>query len=711
MNGPRLALQAATELGLGPTTLYALYQVMLRSGWFRWRTPRYAWDDRPLSFWTRRDIAPASFLESSQPRFFFEGDGTLRSTLRRVAGEGLQAAQAEAEAVRRGELRLFGQTGVNLGFPPNWRTSAPFAGLPSVRASGDRHWAASGFPGDIKLLWEPSRFGWVYPLVRAYLGGEDVEHITTFWALLESWRRANPPNSGPNWQSAQEVALRLLALIFAWHGFADVWRREPGRAALFLQTLAVHAERIPPTLVYARAQQNNHLLVEAAALYTAGLLFPEFRSAKAWRRLGRRWLIHALRAQVFEDGGYIQHSANYHRLALDVGVWAARLAEVNEDPLPDTALDALRRLTGALAALVDPRTGRAPNFGPNDGAQILPLTSCAFEDYRPTVQAASVALLRRAQYPAGMWDEALVWLGLESAAGARRSGEGEVPTKHAVESLPQAGLHFLRGGRGWGMLRCARFRSRPGHSDQLHFELWRDGEAFAGDPGTYLYDGQPPWDNGLATADVHNTLIIDGHEPMRRAGRFLWLGWAQGRVLGRWRSTRGGLEVLAAEHDGYGEIGVAHRRLVVRAGDDLWLVADEVSGVGEHTLRLGWLLPYQPWRLEGASLALGEGPDPATVALEVSGGKIGLYRAGARIAGDPIAGAAETWGWRATAYAVKEPALRLVAEVRKTLPVRLMTSFAFSGRARTDLRLGWRPVEAARPGLLWAEWADERLEL
>ena len=59
-----------------------------------------------------------------------------------------------------------------------------------------------------------------------------------------------------------------------------------------------YAERIPPTLGYARAQNNNHLLSEAAALYTAAAVLPEHPGAARWRRLGWRWLQAGLDEQI-----------------------------------------------------------------------------------------------------------------------------------------------------------------------------------------------------------------------------------------------------------------------------------------------------------------------------------------------------------------------------------------------------------------------------
>ena len=69
--------------------------------------------------------------------------------------------------------------------------------------------------------------------------------------------------------------------------------------------------------------------------------------------------------------------------------------------------------------MIDPGSGRAPNLGANDGALLLPLSSSAFDDYRPTVQAAARAFLRLG-LPPGKWDELSIWLGLRATARTAR---------------------------------------------------------------------------------------------------------------------------------------------------------------------------------------------------------------------------------------------------------------------------------------------------
>jgi hypothetical protein len=240
--------------------------------------------------------------------------------------------------------------------------------------------------------------------------------------------------------------------------------------------------------------------------------------------------------------------------------------------------------------------------------------------------------------------------------------------------------------------------------------LWRDGRNVALDPGSYLYAAPAPWDNALARAGGHNGPVAEGHEPMRRAGRFLWLDWAQGKVIGRWRAASGALEAIAAEHDGYPWRCL---RSVVRAGEDLWLVVDQLEGAVVQPLRLNWTLPDLAYELTGLQLRLGDHQEGFRLRIGPEAAKVGLYRAGKLRQGTAIASAQEasTLGWVSPGYAALEPAITLLVRLAGSLPLRLETWWLF-GQARPE-ELG---VEWSAPGLgalpmAQVSWEGEELRL
>jgi hypothetical protein len=698
-----LALAAIRELGVYPIWLYTLYEVQRHVGWLRLKTPLRDWNAIRLDRQVLQGIptAPDSYAKyrSNLDRYFlFTPEEDASQRLREIlAGDEVDLIK-EADGILEGCFSFFTGPQRNFDFPPDWNNFPLAFDLGDMPFEGrNAHWSKieiEGLPGDIKLIWELSRFGWVFTLARAYGLTRDRKYAQGFWKLLSSWRNENPPNRGYQWISAQEVAIRLLTLIFGHYAFHPFLKERPQRLVTLTETIAAHADRIPATLLYSRSQGNNHLIVEAVGLYSAGLMFPELKQARRWQRIGKRWFISAISDQVFADGGYIQHSVNYQRLALQTSLWALRLGELNGEVFPQKTRESLQKMSTCLGALLDPVSGLVPNFGSNDGALIFPLTSCAFQDFRPVIQTASQMLFEEEAFPPGPWDEEGLWLGIKEQGGSSGKGSGIITNPIKRDSFPDAGLHFLGNESSWGLLRCVEFSNRPGHSDQLHLDLWWKGENIARDPGTYLYNGKDPWENGLSTCKVHNTVVVDDREPMHRAGRFLWLKWTRGEILSRIRSGPGNVEIIVACHDGHEDLGITVVRSVIHAGDALWTVVDELRGHGTHRLRNGWLLPDFPWRMDGNTLKMGAELGEFKIEILTEGLHLGLYRTGELIAGKDVTDCGPILGWHSPTYAYKEPGLYLAASVEGELPLRLVTQWCLGD---------------ADPGLLQIEWDDTGL--
>ena len=606
MNFRRLpmAFKALRQLGIQPLALYGRYQLGLWTGYYRRKTAdAQPWNSeyRPL---------PAN------PLFPLPCREAVIDTL----GDSAASLLAEADEIVAGKARFFGtvMAPLSLKVPgplKHWTTyekGLEHTGREKTGGMlpGAGDWMPMEAARDIKFLWEPGRFGWAFILGRAYFLSRDERYAQAFWNHTEAFLDANPPNQGPYWTSAQEVALRLIALVFAAQVFADSACTTAQRIARLAQAVADHASRIPPTLAYARSQNNNHLLTEAAGLYTAGIFLPGHPDSIYWRKLGWRWLHTGLASQIAPDGAYIQNSANYHRLMLQTALWVYQIALAQGQPFPRNSMQRLGAASRWLLAMVDRQTGQTPNLGPNDGAYIFPFTVCPVSDYRPVLQAAGQAFLGERPFPPGLWDEMALWLGNPG----EDESEPQVETKKNAHSKPTSfedaqymTPHILRSlsGCSWAYFRIARHRSRPGHADQLHLDLWWRGLNVAQDAGTYLYNGTPPWENALDGSFVHNTVTVAGQEQMQRAGRFLWLEWAQGQVVSGELNGEGVWKRLAARHDGYRHLGIYHQRQVCVLAGERWVVVDTVDELLQHnkiarrksktTFRLHWLLPDWPW--------------------------------------------------------------------------------------------------------------------
>jgi hypothetical protein len=679
----KIALKATRQLGFEQVRWYAYYQFGLRTGLFRRMTPaKEPTNDQQ----TVSHVISTDLISIPKP-----------DQLATLIGDEASALLAESNEIGKGKVRLFGGPLQEL----NLLVSLPL-----------EHWTLLALDQrkagveDIKFIWEPARFTWVYSLVRAYQLSEDENYADIFWREFEAFADINIPNLGPNWVSSQEVAFRLIAFTFAYQVFYKLDVSTPDRIDRLSTAIADHATRIPPTLSYARAQNNNHLLTEAAGLLTAGHAIPEHPQSEKWRAIGWRWFNHALQNQITDEGTYVQQSTNYHRLMLQVALWVKALG----GSLPEQSLQRLAAGTKWLSGLVDPETGRVPNLGHNDGAYFQPLSACSYHDYRPVVQAAALAFLGERKFPSGPWDELALWLGFLDQASMNSDELIEPPAPLQVSTI--TGSHLVlrnHSNQSWANFRVTNFRSRPAHADQLHLDLWWRGHNVAQDAGTYLYNPPPPWDNSFAQTQIHNTVTIDERDQMTRTGRFLWLDWAQAHVVHQHTPEDGSSIELVAQHDGYSHLGVIHRRAVTSDQSGIWLIKDSLlpevtkrSHQGEkkeahgtvirtYRARLHWLLPDWSWEFEEnediyhTSLRLRSphgwlnllvGIEPATSEDNAQHHpSIELVRAGEHLLGSgPIS---PTTGWVSPTYGYKIPALSFAIVVESPLPIVFRSQWNF----------------------------------
>ena len=210
----------------------------------------------------------------------------------------------------------------------------------------------------------------------------------------------------------------------------------------------------------------------------------------------------------------------------------------------------------------------------------------------------------------------------------------------------------------------------------MHVDLWWRGINLARDAGTYLYNGGPPWNNGLAGTAVHNTVTVDHRDQMRRAGRFLWVDWAQ--ALGRLHSSSAHAcaDRFEGEHDGYRSLGVKHRRMVQWLGGQGWVIVDDIEGAGEHDVRVHWLTADLPYEVADSPFQVAFTAGQSRVRWNIfssSTGNGAIVRAGVPVDGDSAGKHEQLLGWESPTYGDLRPAISLVYQTRSQLPVRFVT--------------------------------------
>ncbi|PWB54124.1 MAG: hypothetical protein C3F13_07475 [Anaerolineales bacterium] len=671
----KIALKAATQLGVAQVGLFALYRFGLKTGHYQ-----------------RALIAARSRLEKFDQASYLKIHPVLaqlpaQDRLKKLLGEQAESLNEQADEIVKGQIRLFGGKPV----PLSLSLSGP------LKEWADYEQGDGQVNGqDIKFIWEAGRFGWACTLARAYHLGGNENYASSFWEYTEQFLSSNLAYLGPQWASAQEVAIRIISLAFAIQVFAGSKYSTPARLDWLARAIAIHAERIPATMVYARSQNNNHLITEALGLYTASALLRDHPLAARWNALGWKWLQRAFRLQIASDGTYVQHSTNYHRLMLQAALWmyAVHGTAYLSEPISPEIQSNLASATVWLWQLLDSLSGKVPNLGHNDGAYILPLTISPYEDYRPVISAAAQGFLNIAVTPEGPWQELSLWLCEPADSTIPRHGFDDrlITRNPGMVEVNPGQIPHQPANNSWAALRIAHFNSRPAHADQLHVDLWWQGINLAQDAGTYLYNSAPPWDNSLVTAFVHNTLTVDGQEFMLHAGRFLYLDWAQAQVC---KSEPGSdnLQTITASHNGYRKLGMVHTRTLAALSTGDWEITDRVTGPSTqpHTIRLHWLVPDLEYEVREpvppekityevrlrspfgwVTLSMGQAAWGAD-GQPIQNANFRLIRAGQLVYGsgeaNPIA------GWVSRIYGTKEPALACILETTQRLPVELKSQW------------------------------------
>lgn len=555
-------------LGPGWVAWRGLYALRQRLGVVEWKTPIEAWQ------------------EVSAPEI------TGKCFPGKVANE---AAVSQAEEIRQGRFIYFFCHHLSsknrksiCNLQPDWFAN-PFEEQVEVNAAlSQSHWSKiSDFEnGDIKCVWELSRFAWAYPLIQAYRQTGQEVYSETFWKLVVDWALKNPPNRGVNWKCGQEISVRMLAVVSAYFAFSGSKHALDDRKQLLRKLLFASAKRIEANIGYALSQDNNHGVSEATGLFTAGVMFGNAH----WTQKGKRILEIQARHLIYRDGSFSQHSTNYHRVMLHNYLWSIAIGRKNGISFSDRLMDKICKAGMWLNSMMDRKTGRAPNLGANDGAQVLPVAGCDYLDFRPTVQAVGAVLDGQAWLPDGPCNGLADWLGAEfggqrTEVGGQRSG----------------GVYFANGGyavirdeKRMLLFRCPeKFTHRPSQCDLLHVDLWADGINILRDGGTYSYNCEQPWQDYFKSVKAHNTIAFDEHDQMPQLSRFLYGKWPKMTVECEFQKQPPKIEASYTDWK-----GCRHKR-IVEFGEKIIRVLDEISSFKEKAVLRWRLAPEIKWSLEG----------------------------------------------------------------------------------------------------------------
>lgn len=462
-----------------------------------------------------------------------------------------------ADNAIRGRLKAFSSLDLDYGEPINWQLNP----LTGKSCSRDIKWYRipdfDAERGDIKLVWEASRFTHLYLFARAYMLTRDRKYYEAFSTQLDNWLESNPYPNGANYKCGQECALRMINALTVYSAFRDCGMTNEHDAENIRELVKRCYQKILSNFFYAhRCIKNNHTLSELCGMIIGAWCCEDTNTlGKAYRLLDKE-----IYEQFTPDGGYKQFSFNYQRLALQICARVISLSEATGRTLNNSSLERINN--GAMLLYqCQSEDGDLPNYGSNDGALIFPVTCCGYRDFRPSVGAAYILSGGKSLYDAGLWDEEALWFGAAST-------KTENIQKKSI-GFADAGIYTLRGHDSMAMTVLNSYRSRPAHMDQLHFDLWYKGINIFCDCGTYSYASD--LGNELALTGSHNTVKVSDAEQMNKTGSFLICGWSKASEINKTDTI---IEGKMTSKNGY-----SHKRKVELTNDG-YLLTDDVSGSG-----------------------------------------------------------------------------------------------------------------------------------
>ena len=509
----------------------------------------------------------------------------IKAFLRKLPDDRKTELIGSADDACKGIIKGFSSIRLDYGRPIDWQLNPITGKRCSIK---DRWYRIPDFDkerGDIKVIWEASRFSHFLTLARAYLLTENEAYYHAFSEQLSGWIDDNPYGYGANYKCGQECALRMVNALLTYTVFrnADITeeRDQKNMEALILRCY----RRIRSNFYYAdKCIRNNHTISELMGLI-AGSWSCREENVLAW---AYRKLDAVIKEQFTEDGGYCQYSFNYERLALQDIEAVIAMEESTGYRLNDESRERILAAAELMYQCQD-GTGDMPNYGANDGALVFPVTACGYRDFRPVIKSVSALLGRGGYYPEGEYDEEYLWF-----SGVKPQPADTISDMHTEResvAFRDAGLYTLRGGNAWMMAILNHYRFRPGHMDQLHLDLWVDGINVFCDGGTFSYAGEEGFI--LASNESHNTAVYDHRKQMKRRGAFL--------VYDRTKCGR----IKHSEKLFYGKMisqnGYAHiRKIICTEGG--FKITDEVLGENETICSVIFHTPCNVQAVNGSVL-------------------------------------------------------------------------------------------------------------
>ncbi|MDM1500009.1 alginate lyase family protein [Myroides odoratimimus] len=489
-----------------------------------------------------------------------------------------------AERILQGDILFFSAEWINLGVNYNWITNP----VTNYTYNISKHW--SEVPdlleeaGDIKYVWEKSRFSYLFTLIR-YDYHFDKDLSERVFSDIESWIDANPINCGPNWRCSQEISLRILNWYYVLQYYKNSTALTENRWNKIQQVIYASLHHVYHHIDFSRiAVRNNHAITETLLLTLSNILFPFIPETEKWSIKGKKWFEKEIAYQVYDDGTFLQFSMNYHRVVVQLLTLGISIYHRYGKKFDRIVYDRAYKSVNFLYQCMQDENGKLPNYGSNDGAWFFPLSNSDYRDYRPQLNALHYTLTG-VDLDESFDKEESHWFSRIHIDNVR----DKISKRDGVMSFDIGGYYLCRQGDTFTFIRCGNHKDRPAQADNLHIDIWNKGNNILRDSGSYKYNTtKDKLDYFMGTLS-HNTVMVDNKSQMLKGSRFIWYYWTQKRTA-FWEDKEEYFEfkgVVSAYR--YLNSGATHyRRIQIYKDVNKWIVNDSISNLNGREKRQIW---------------------------------------------------------------------------------------------------------------------------
>jgi Heparinase II/III-like protein/Heparinase II/III N-terminus len=541
----------------------------------------------PTQFTHKSFISLEKWRNTAAP-FFFSDKESL--SFPKIISPELEAA---ANNILNGKIPFFSAEFRDLGKDYDWVTN-PDSGY---KYDATKHWTEindfSQEAGDIKFVWEKSRFSYLYYLIRYdYHYKKDCSEF--IFNEIESWLAANPLNCGPNYKCSQETSLRVFNWIFALYYYKNAPTLTEERFQKIINSIYGQIHHVYSNIDFSRiAVRNNHAITETLALYLVGLLMPFFPESEKWKTKGKQWFEEEIDYQIYDDGTFIQFSHNYHRVLIQLLTWGLTLAEANNERFKDSVYEKAKKSLNYLYQCQMLENGHLPNYGANDGALFFKLNDAKYRDYRPQLDALYHFFTKKRLYTEGSFST-LKTENFEDVNWYFNYKKEAFDTtfdlkQYSLNSFEAGGIYTIRNKDTFTFIKCATYKDRPSHADNLHIDVWYRGENILADSGTYKYNTDPKLVKYFSGTAGHNTVMLGDFDQMEKGQRFIWLNWAKSKTVSL--KEHADYWEFCGRVDGFQQIGkdIFHERKVRHYKNrQTWEIEDTITHNTDLPMRQLW---------------------------------------------------------------------------------------------------------------------------